>query len=169
MPPTTQSTAAPSTSDERDGHGVAAPAGTTFWPRLTKEVRSRVTKRRFIITAYWTGSGRSRPKSLRTAARVSGEALRPAMRAAGSEPGVAKKIRNTSTLMPNITNSIWPSRREDGAGHGRQRDPDLGARVERVAHAVAQDVEREHGQHDGDAGRQRHPGPGVEQRSARPG
>jgi len=28
------------------------------------------------------------------------------MRAAGSAPGVAKKIRKTMTEMPNITNSI---------------------------------------------------------------
>ena len=45
-------------------------------------------------------------------------ALRPAMRAAGSEPGVAKKIRNTSTLMPNMTNSIWRQPVDDGAEHG---------------------------------------------------
>jgi len=38
------------------------------------------------------------PEILRTAASVSGEALRPATRG-GSAPGVAKKIRNTSTLI----------------------------------------------------------------------
>ena len=48
----------------------------------------------FIISAYWTGSGRSSPKSCRTAFSVCWSALRPAMRAAGSTPGVAKKIRN---------------------------------------------------------------------------
>ena len=50
-------------------------------------------KSRFIISTYWIGSGRSRPKSCLTAASVAGSALRPAMRAAGSTPGVAKKIR----------------------------------------------------------------------------
>ena len=120
MPPATHSTAAPSTSDSVTG-AARSTWGTTFWPRLTKEVRSRVTNSRFIITAYWTGSGRSSPKSLRTAASVSGAALRPAMRAAGSEPGVAKKIRNTSTLMPNITNSIWPKRERTAASMRGQR------------------------------------------------
>ncbi len=70
---------------------------------------------RFIISAYCTGSGRSRPKLARTAASVSGEALRPAMRAAGSAPGVAKKIRNTTMLMPSMTNSICPRRRTTAA------------------------------------------------------
>ena len=82
----------------------------TFCPRLTKEVRSRLIQSRFIIRPYWTGSERSKPNSCRIWATVSGAALRPAIRAAGSDPGVAKKIRNTSTEMPNITNSICTSR-----------------------------------------------------------
>ena len=50
-------------------------------------------------------------------ASVSGAALRPAMRAAGSTPGVAKKIRNTSTLMPNITKSIATQPADDEGDH----------------------------------------------------
>ena len=108
-PPTTHRIAAPTTSDSVTG-ATSSTAGTTFQPRLTNEVRSWVMKSRSIMSPYCTGSGRSKPKSLRTAASVSGDALRPAMRAAGSAPGVAKKMRNTRTLMPNMTNSIWPSR-----------------------------------------------------------
>src|SRR5580692_6523543 len=50
------------------------------------------------------GNGRFRPNSLETCARTAGDALRPAMRDAGFTPGVAKKIRNTNTLIVNITN-----------------------------------------------------------------
>ena len=59
----------------------------------------------FIISTYCTGSGRSRPKSCRTARSVCGVAFFPAIRAAGSVPGVAKKIRKTKTLIANITRS----------------------------------------------------------------
>ena len=64
------------------------------------------------------------------------------MRAAGSTPGVAKKIRKTSTLMPNITNSIDEQPADDERDHSSAASAELGARVERVAHAVAEDVER---------------------------
>ena len=66
------------------------------------------------------------------------------MRAAGSAPGVAKKIRNTSTLMPNITNSIWPSRWTRASSIRRVPMPIFERGIERVAHAVAEDVEGEH-------------------------
>ena len=52
-PKTTQSTAAPITSDSVTGT-VSSTAGTTFQPRLTKEVRSRVMKSFFIMTKYCT-------------------------------------------------------------------------------------------------------------------
>ena len=63
---TTQMTAAPKTSDSVTG-AASITCGITFAPRFTNEVRSRVTNSFFIITAYWTGSGLSSPKSLRTA------------------------------------------------------------------------------------------------------
>ena len=110
MLPTIQKKAAPMTRERVIG-AASITSGITSWPRLTKEVRSRSMKRRFIISAYWTGSGLSRPKLARTAATTSGEALRPAMREAGSEPGVAKKIRNTRMLMPSMTKIIWARRR----------------------------------------------------------
>ena len=72
---------------------AAVTCGITRAPRFTYEVRSRLKKSFFIMIPYFTGSGRSRPKSCLTAASVCGSALRPAMRAAGSTPGVAKKIR----------------------------------------------------------------------------
>src|ERR1700735_2349478 len=118
----------------------------TRWPRLAKEVRSAVTNRRFIRSAYCTGSGRSRPKSFRTASSVSGVALRPAMRAEGSAPGVAKKIKNTTTLIPNMTKSICAMRGTMTAIMASPLQP--GAGIERVTHAVTQEIERQHGDHD---------------------
>ena len=50
---TTHSTAAPNTSDSVTGM-ESSTAGTTFQPRLTKEVRSPVTKIFFIISTYCT-------------------------------------------------------------------------------------------------------------------
>ena len=90
----TQITAAPSTRREVTG-AACTTCGITFAPRLTNDVRSRVMKSFFIISAYWTGIGRSSPKSLRTARSVAWSAFLPAIRAAGSTPGVAKKIRKT--------------------------------------------------------------------------
>src|SRR5579872_6098437 len=161
MLPKIQKTAAPMTRESVTG---AAPmiSGTTTSPRFTKEVRSWSMKSRRIITAYWMGSGLSRPKLALTAASTSGEALRPAMREAGSAPGVAKKIRKTRMLMPSMTKIIWAKRRMSRLTIG-SADSELGARVERVAQAVAQDVEGQHRQHDGDAGRDRDPGPGIDQ------
>ena len=72
----------------------------------------------FIIRPYWMGKGRSRPKSWLTAASVAGSALRPAMRAAGSTPGVAKKIAYVRTLIANITKTIETSRRTMNANIG---------------------------------------------------
>ena len=51
---------------ERHGRGLVT-CGITFAPRFTYDVRSRVMKSFFIISAYCTGSGRSSPKSCRTA------------------------------------------------------------------------------------------------------
>src|SRR3954447_2522840 len=62
----TQITVAPKTSDRVTGAAWVT-WGITFAPRFTYEVRSRVMKSFFIISAYRTGSGRSRPKSCRTA------------------------------------------------------------------------------------------------------
>ena len=107
---TTQMIAAPNTSESVTG-AASAICGMTLAPRLTNDVRSRLQKSFFIMIPYCTGSGRSRPKSCRTCCSVAGSALRPAMRAAGSTPGVAKKIRKTSTLSANITNSVASSRR----------------------------------------------------------
>ena len=53
MPKTTHNTAAPMTSDSVTGI-VSITAGTTFQPRLTKEVRSPVMKIFFIMTKYCT-------------------------------------------------------------------------------------------------------------------
>jgi len=106
-------------------------------------VRSRVAnvsslsiRQGFRLPMYCTGSGRSRPKSFRTASSVSGVALRPAMRAEGSAPGVAKKIKNTVTLMPNMTKSICAMRGTMTVIMASSLQP--GAGIERAAHAVTQ-------------------------------
>ncbi len=116
----------------------------------------------FIMITYWTGSGRSRPKSWRTCFSVCGSALRPAMRAAGSTPGVAKKIRNTSTLSANMTNSVATTRRMMNAiTSGSILSRARGSSASRTA--VAEDVQAEHGGDDCEARRDRDPGPCVEQ------
>ena len=106
----TQITAAPSTSDSVTG-AASVTCGITFAPRLTNDVRSREMNSFFIISAYCTGIGRSSPKSCRTSLSVAWSAFLPAMRAAGSTPGVAKKMRNARTLIENSTNTIDTSRR----------------------------------------------------------
>ena len=148
-PRTTQMSAAPMTSEKVAG-AARAICGMTSEPRLTNDSRSRLTNSFSIIFTYWTGSGRSKPKSLRTASSVAWSALRPAMRAAGSTPGVAKKITNTNTLIANSTNTI-ESRRRTAKRSISSPAPQLGARVERLAHAVAEHVERQHRHGDGDA------------------
>src|SRR5437867_11614196 len=109
--------------------------------------------------------GRSKPKSFRTAASTSGDALRPAIRDEGSDPGVAKKIRKTMTLIPNITKIIWIRRRMSVFSIGRSvaSDPKLGARIQRVANTVTQDVQGQHRDRDGDARRECHHRPRIEQ------
>ena len=66
---TTQITAAPKTSESVTG-AASTICGITSAPRLTNEVRSRVTNSFFIISPYCTGKGLSSPKSFRTAASV---------------------------------------------------------------------------------------------------
>ena len=162
----TQMMAAPITSESVTG---AASTICGIDLRAAIDERRQVaasTKSRFIMIPYCTGSGRSRPKSWRTAARVSGSALRPGdpRRRVDARRGEEdqehehadaehdEQRRSSRRMMNAITRP--PACRPK---------PDLGARVERVAHAVAQHVEREHGEHDGEAGRDRHPGPRVEQ------
>ncbi len=149
---TTQITAAPKTSESVTG-AACVTCGMTFAPRFTNDVRSRVMNSFFIISAYWTGSGLSSPKSWRTWRSVCWSALRPAMRAAGSTPGVAKKMRNVRTLIAKSTKTIETSRR--ATKRSISRPPQLRARVERVADAVAEHVQRQHGDRDRDAGRER--------------
>ena len=105
-----QRTEAPSTRLNVTG-AASTTCGMTFAPRFTNDVRSREMKSRFIISAYWTGMGLSSPKSLLTSRSVCWSAFRPAMRAAGSTPGVAKKIRKTRTLIENMTSNADAARR----------------------------------------------------------
>src|SRR5215212_3381342 len=88
-------------------------------------------------------------------------AVRPAMRTAGSPPGTTMKIRNTKKLTTSSTSAIPISRRATKVAIRSSLpsvlDPHLRAWVERVAEAVAEDVEREDGEHDREAGRERQP------------
>src|SRR5215469_1612645 len=177
----TQITAAPITRDKVAG--AAAPiSGTTSTPWFEYETRLRLMKRLFIISRYWTGSGRSSPNWARISARICGLALRPAIARAGSTPGVLKKMKKTSTEITNKTSTVHRLRRTTNVsmsdvsrhrgphartGHDGRTPlalhPDLGPRVQRIPHAVAQYVQRQYREHDHDPGRHRHPGPAVQQ------
>src|SRR3954463_547075 len=147
---TTQMIAAPMTSENVIG-AAAVIAGTTLSAWLPYETRSRETKSRFIISTYCAGFERSRPNWWRTAATVSGVGLRPASERVGSTPGVAKKIRNVSTVIANSTRTRLIRRRTTKTSTRRLAlQPQLRPRVERVAHAVPEHVEGQDGEHDHD-------------------
>ena len=57
------------------------------------------------------GTGRSRPNWWRISLSADADGLRPAIWRAGSTPGVSKKIRNTSTVITNMTSSVHSTRR----------------------------------------------------------
>src|SRR5437773_804125 len=120
----------------------------------------------FIIRPYCTGSERSRPNSCLTAAIVSGVGLRPASCRAGSTPGVAKKMTKVRTVIAKSTTTrpISLLTMKTVISEPLALDAELGAGVERVADAVAEQVQREHGEHDEDPGHDRHQRPRVEQR-----
>ena len=106
----TQMTAAPNTSDRVTGTAWTI-SGTTCSPWLEYDTRSREMKSFCIMIRYRMGNGRSSPNWWRISRMEDGEGLRPASWRAGSTPGVAKKIRNTSTLMPNMTATVPIKRR----------------------------------------------------------
>src|SRR5215210_673594 len=87
-------------------------------------------------------------------------AVRPAMRTAGSPPGTTMKIRNTTKLTTSSTSAIPISRRATNvaiSGYPSMLDPHLRAGVERVTETVAEDVQRQHREHDRESGRERQP------------
>ena len=88
------------------------------------------------------------------------------MRCAGSPPGTTMKIRKTMNVTAMHTRTA-PIDASDEEREPSVLDPHLRARVERVAQAVAEDVERQHGQHDRDARRERQPRPRDDQASGR--
>ena len=143
MPSTAQMIAAPMMSEKVTG-AAAVIAGTTLSAWLPYETRSREMNRRFIISAYRTGSGRSSPNSCLTAATVSGVGLRPASERVGSTPGIAKKIRNVSTEIAKSTTTSPISLRMMKANIVSYSSAHLGPRIEGVAQAVAEHVQREH-------------------------
>src|SRR5215471_21410488 len=135
--------------------------------------------RSFIIRPYWTGNGLSSPNWWRISATACGLGLWPAIARAGSMPGVLKKSTNTNAVITNMTSTAHSRRRTMNVSMGallviqrrryrrhrprRWRRPQPGAGVERVPDPVPEHVERQHRQHDHDPGRDRHPGPRVEQ------
>ena len=140
---TTQITAAPKTSESVTGAACVI-CGITFAPRFTYDVRSRVMKSFFIISAYWTGSGWSSPKSCRTCLQrllvgvASGDARR----------GVDARRREEDEERQHADREEHEHHRDEPADDEAQHQSpprELGARIERVAHAVAEHVQREHG------------------------
>src|SRR6266540_6655449 len=111
--------------------------------------------------------GWSKPHFSRMLTMFAGVGFLPAIRSAGSPPGIRTKTMNTITLTANST-AIIPMKRRmmkatiSGRGPPSVLDPHLGARVERVAQAVAEDVQGEHRQHDRDARHEREPRRGHE-------
>src|SRR6266540_1831054 len=77
-------------------------------------------------------------------------AVRPAIRTAGSPPGTTMKMRKTTKLTTTRTRAIPISRltRNVSTARSSMLDPHLRARIERVAKAVAEDVERQHREDD---------------------
>src|SRR5690349_18239009 len=105
----------------------------------------------FIIVKYWIGSGWSSPRSALTLAISAGSAFLPAIRTAGFELGMTLKMRNTITEIANSTAIIPVSRRATKRSMRLVLQSDLGARIECVAEAIAEDIERQNGQHDHEA------------------
>src|SRR5215208_3941427 len=83
-------------------------------------------------------------------------AFLPAIRVAGSPPGTTMKITKTRKLTATSTRII-PTTRLAMNVSTSVLHPDLRTRVESVAKAVAEDVERDRGQDDGDARHERQP------------
>src|SRR4051794_11990742 len=106
----------------------------------------------FIIVRYCTGSGLSRPRSAFTRAINAGSAFLPAILAAGSELGITLKIKNTITEMANSTATIPSSRLATKRVISSVLQPDLRARIHRVAQTISEDVERQHRRDDHQAG-----------------
>src|SRR5262252_3232621 len=125
----------------------------------------------FIMMPYSIGNGRPSPSCARISARVCGLGLRPAIARAGSTPGVLKKMTNTTTVITNMTTTVHSVRRTTNVSmrpapacsRASLPHPQLRPGIERVADAVAEHVERQHRQHDQDAGRDRYPRSGVEE------
>src|SRR5437660_635255 len=92
-------------------------------------------------------------------------AVRPAIRSAGSPPGTTMKIRKTMKLTAISTRIIPTSLRMMNAPISAPPlvlHAHLCARVEGVAQAVAEDVEREDREHDPCARHERQPRRGAE-------
>src|SRR5215204_5932676 len=65
------------------------------------------------------------------------------------------KIANVSTDTANMTRTIWNTRRATNRPIELVLQPDLRSRVERVAYAVTEHVQRQHGDHQHQAGHDR--------------
>src|SRR3954452_6115375 len=82
-------------------------------------------------------------------------ALLPALRTAGSPPGITWKMKNVKTEMAKRTSTIDSSRLTMKRATLVLLHPDLRPRVQRVAHTVAEHVQREHGEHEHETGHDR--------------
>ena len=136
--------------------------GTTFAPRFTNDVRSREMKSFFIISPYWTGM------RLVEAEVLAHRRERLLVRVAPGDAGrrVDAGSREEDQEDEDADREHDEHRRDEPAGDEARASaagPVLGARVERVTDAVAENVQREHRDRDRDAGSDRDQRSGVEQ------
>ena len=106
--------------------------------------------------------GRSRPKLWRTAASVCGRGAAAGDARGGVGAGRGEEDQEHQDADARTARRAFAQSGGGGRDH-RLRPLQLGARIERLAHAVAEQVERDNGDHDGNAGRDGHHRAGVEQ------
>ncbi len=120
--------------------------GSTWLPRLTYDTRSRVMKRCFIISAYRTGSGRSSPNwwlIWRDGGRRGVAPGDPGCRvdARGREEDEEDEHADREHHEHDgCDQCAWMMNAPTHISYALTRS--LAARIERVAHAVAEDVQR---------------------------
>ena len=150
MPTTTQMITAPNTSESVTG-AASVICGTTFAPRLTNEVRSRLQKSFFIMIAYCTGFGAVEAEVVahllqRLLARVAAGDARCRV-----DPGRREEDQEHEHAEREHHEDGREQAADDERDH-RRPHPQPRARIERVAHAVAEHVEAEHGRGDREPG-----------------
>src|SRR5579871_321419 len=104
---------------------------------------------------YWMATGRSRPIAARSWRTSSGVPCGPSSVAAGS-PGISLIMRKTTTLTPRRTRAVPTRRRQTKTYTLGSSGPHQ--RVKDIAHTVADQIEAEGDEEDGESGNRRHRG-----------